>query len=233
MGFWVHPLLAEVIGTFALIFMGAGAIIMTQGTNLVAIAFAHGLAIALMVAAAGHISGGAYNPAVTIGLGVGRKLPWPKVVAYIIAQLVGATLAALVLKSVFPSDLTAPVGLGTPAVGEGYSNSNALIAEIITTFFLMYVIYGVAVDKRGPASIAALCIGLTISMDIFATGAVSGAAMNPARWFGPALVEGQWENGWIWIVGPVVGALIAAGVYFYVYHRGKDQATAEPTLRAN
>jgi len=219
---WIRPLLVELIGTFTLIFAGAGAIIMTQGQNLVAIGLAHGLAIGLMIAAAGHISGGAYNPAVTVGLWIGSKLRVDKAGAYIVAQLVGATLAALLLKTIFPEQLTAPVGLGTPAVGELYTNGNALIAEIVATFFFMYVIYGVAVDNRGPKAIAALAIGLTITMDIYAIGAVSGAAMNPARWFGPALVEGIWDNGWIWIVGPLIGAVLAAVVYRYVYHGGRD-----------
>ena len=107
-------LVAEVIGTFALIFMGAGAIIMTDGENLVAIGLAHGLAIALMVAAAGHISGGVYNPAVALGLAIAGKLRPDKAVAYIVAELVGATLAALALTAVFPSELRDAVGLGTP-----------------------------------------------------------------------------------------------------------------------
>ncbi|MGH2587203.1 MAG: aquaporin, partial [Dehalococcoidia bacterium] len=158
----------------------------------------------------------------TVGLWIGGKLRVDKAVAYIVAQLVGAALAALVLKAIFPEQLTDPVGLGTPAVGELYTNGNALIAEIVTTFFFMYVIYGVAIDHRGPAAIAALAIGLTITMGIYATGAVSGAAMNPARWFGPALVEGIWDDGWIWIVGPVIGAVVAAVVYRYVYHGGRD-----------
>jgi aquaporin TIP len=203
---------------------------MTQGGDLVAIALAPGLATAVMVGAAGHISGGAYNPAVTIGLAIGGHINPVKAVAYIVAQLVGATVAAFALTTVFPDILIERVGLGTPAIGDGFSERNALIAEMITTFFLMYVIYGVAVVKRGPAGIAALLIGLTISIDIFGTGAISGAAMNPARWFGPALVHGQWDHGWIWIVGPIIGAAVAAAVYHFGYHRGSS-ATAEPTLR--
>ena len=213
-------LVVEGIGTFALIFMGAGAIIMTAGKDLIAIGLAHGLAIGLMVAATAHISGGAFNPAVCLALAMARKISPGKAAAYIVAQLAGAALAAAVLKAVFPASATDAVQLGVPAVGHGFTTGNALVAEIITTFFLAYVIFGVAIDKRGPATIAGLAIGLTITMDIYATGAVSGAAMNPARWFGPALVQGQWANGWIWIVGPFVGSALASLIYFYGYLRG-------------
>ena len=217
-------LLVEAIGTFALIFMGVGAIVMTNtasGPNLIAVGLAHGLAIALMVAAAGHISGGAYNPAVCVALVVARKLAPLKAVFFIIAELVGAVLAAWLLTTIFPAAMVTAANLGVPSVGNGFSQQEAFIAEIVTTFFLVYVIFGVAIDKRGPASIAALCIGLTISMDIFATGNVSGAAMNPARWFGPALVQHSWDNGIIWIAGPLAGALLAAVVYFYIYLRNQ------------
>lgn len=215
----------EAIGTFTLIFIGAGAIIATQGSNLVAIGLAHGLAIGLMVAATGHISGGAFNPAVALALAIARKMSAAKAATYVVAQLVGAALAAVLLKTVFPDALTSAVQLGVPAVGHGFSTTNALVAEIVTTFFLAYVIFGVAIDKRGPSTIAALAIGLTVTMDILATGPVSGAAMNPARWFGPALVQAQWTNAWIWIVGPCIGATVAAAVYFYGYLRGGEGVT--------
>jgi len=212
----------EAIGTLALIFMGAAAIIMTGGENLVAIGLAHGLAIGLMVAATGHISGGAFNPAVTLGLLIARKLSVVKAALYVVSQLIGATIGAALLTLVFSAKDIDKVKLGVPAVGTGFTSVNALVAEIITTFFLTYVIFGVAVDKRGPSTIAALCIGLTITMDIFATGAVSGAAMNPARWFGPALVGGHFEDAWVWWVGPAIGATIAASLYFFGYLRGRD-----------
>ncbi|TMC48826.1 MAG: aquaporin [Chloroflexi bacterium] len=217
-----RDLAVEAIGTFALIFIGAGSIIATGGKDLVAIAFAHGLAIALMVAATGHFSGGAFNPAVALALALARKLSLFKTIGYVAAQLVGAVIAAMLLKAVFPSSLTDQVGLGTPAVGGPFSAGQAFLAEIITTFFLAYVIFGVAIDKRGATTIAALAIGLCITMDILATGAVSGAAMNPARWFGPALVQNAFANPWVWILGPAIGAAIAAVVYFYGYMQGRE-----------
>jgi len=213
---WVRPLIVEAIGPFALVFMGAGAIIVTQGQDLVAIAFAHGLAIALMAAAAGHISGGAYNPAVTLGLVITRKLDPIKGVAYVGAQLLGAALAALALTILFPGSLTDPVKLGTPLLADNIGVGQGLGIEIILTFFLMFVIFGTAIDKRGPAGIAPLAIGLTITMDIFATDGATGAAMNPARSFGPALVNGTWDDAWIYWVGPAIGASIAALLYAYV-----------------
>jgi aquaporin Z len=218
--------LVEVIGTFTLIFVGAGAIVATAGQNLVAIALAHGLAIGIMVAAAGHISGGVYNPALVCGLVAARRMPVMRGVYYVAAQLVGALLAALALKAIFPAAMVAAVGLGTPQLGQGFSAGAGLLAEIIMTFFLMYAVFGVAIDLRGARAIAGLVIGLTISIDIFVGGGVSGAAMNPARWFGPAVVQGVFADFWVWWVGPIVGAVIAALVWNEIYLR--DTPAPEP-----
>lgn len=212
----IRALIAEFIGPFALVFAGAGAIIATAGGNLVAIALAHGLAIGLLVAAAGHISGGVYNPALTIGLAIARKLSPTLVLPYIIAQLLGATAAALCLKAVFPAAAINKVSLGVPAVGAGFGTGGAFVAEVIMTFFLMFVVYGTAVDERGPRAIASLAIGLIITMDIFVGGGVSGAAMNPSRHFGPALIGNHWANWWLWWVAPILGAVLAAALYAYV-----------------
>lgn len=214
---WINPLVVEAIGAFALIYMGAGSIIMTGGSNLVAVALAYGLAFGLMVLAAGHISGGLFNPALTIGLWAAGRLSTVKSVAYIIVQLVGALLAALLLKATFPGSMTGVVDLGVPAVGGGFTAGQALPAEIVATFFLMYAMFGNAVDPRGKGPVYGLGIGLIITMDVFAVGGVSGAAMNPARWFGPALVANAYGNWWVWWLGPIIGALVAALVYGYVH----------------
>ncbi len=211
--YWLRLIIVEFIGTFALMFAGGGAIIMTAGQNLVAIALAHGLAIAVMVAAAGHISGGNYNPALTVGLVATRRMPVTRGIVYTVSQLAGAIVAALALKVIFPTDQVSAVNLGVPSIANAYSTGGALLAEIIATFFLMFVVYGTAVDRRGAMAIAGLVIGLVITMDIFAIGAVSGAAMNPARAFGPALVQGSWSDQWIYWVGPIIGAVAAAFVY--------------------
>jgi len=212
----VRALIVEFLGPFALVFAGAGAIIQTGGQNLVAIAFAHGLAIGLFVAAAGHVSGGVYNPAIAVGLVVARKLAPARAAGFIVAELLGGTVAALFLKAIYPADQIAKVALGAPAIGAGVSVGAAFFLEIILTFFLQFVIYGTAVDERGPRAIASLAIGLTITMDILLGGGISGAVMNPARQFGPALIAGAWTNWWIWWLGPIIGAALAAGLYAYV-----------------
>ncbi|MCC6944405.1 MAG: aquaporin [Thermomicrobiales bacterium] len=229
-----QKLLVEALGTFALCFMGIGAIILTQGQDIVAIALAHGLAIGLMVTAAGHISGGHFNPAVTIGALVTGKIAPGPALAYIIAQLVGAAVGAAALTLTFLDVDRNRVDLGLPAIGQSIaadpvvslSASNALVMEAILTFFLMFVIFGVAMDNRtGGRAVAGLAIGLTITMDILAGGVVSGAAMNPARWFGPAIVQQEFGDFWIWIVGPVAGAVVAALVY-NVFLMGNGTAIA-------
>ena len=230
---WIRPLIAEFIGPFALVFIGAGAIMtaVTQGWAgpgtggfLVMVALAHGLAIGLMVAAAGHISGGHYNPAVTIALFIGGKIGLIKSAGYIIAQLLGAVVAAMLLDYIF--DKSAAELLGTiPTVnldeGSGdpliIGRGRTLVIEVILTFFLVYVIHGVAVDSRGAHAIAPLAIGLTITMDILMAGPLTGAAMNPARHFGPALVAGEWADGWwIYWVGPIIGGALASIVHNYI-----------------
>ncbi len=213
---WVRPLIVEFLGTFALIFAGAGAIIATGGKDLVAIALAHGLAIGLFIMAAGHISGGAFNPAVTVGLVIGRQLKPLKGAAYVGVQLLGATVAALLLRLAFDKALWGPVDLGTPEVASAISQGQAVLLEIVMTFFLMFVIFGVAVDHRTPKAMAGLAIGLTITMDIFLGGAATGAAMNPARAFGPALISNTWDDHWVYWVAPVIGAATAAALYTYV-----------------
>ncbi len=208
-----RKLVVEFIGTFALIFFGAGSIIATGGKDLVAIALAHGLAIGLMVMAAGHISGGVYNPALTVGLAAARRLSPSDAGAYIVAQLLGAIVAAGLLKVAFAGAAIDAVKLGTPLLGSGVGVGQGVLVEAILTFFLMFSVFGNAVDPRSPKAIPGLLIGLTITMDIFAGGALTGAAMNPARSFGPALVQGAWDGWWIYWVGPILGAVIAALLY--------------------
>ncbi len=206
-------LVCEFLGVFALTLIGPGAIIATGGQNLVAIALALGLALGLMIAAAGHISGGVFNPAVALALMATGKLPATRGLMYIVAQVLGGIVAAVCLVALFPASARDAVKLGTSLPGPGVSAGQALLAEILLTFFLMFVVYGVAVDKRGPATLAGLAIGLTVTFDILMGGGVSGAAMNPARWFGPALLSGSWDAAWVYIVGPTVGAVFAAFLY--------------------
>lgn len=223
----LHPimksLVAEAVGALALIFLGAGSIIADQLTGgsigVTGIAFAHGLAIATMVAAAGHVSGGHFNPAVTLGFAATGRLPAGTAAAYILAQLVGASIGALLLTATFPEAARQAVGLGTPGLAQGVAAGTGIVVEAVLTFFLVFVIFGVAVDARAQRPVAPLAIGLAITMDILAGGALTGAAMNPARAFGPALFSGVWNNHAVYWVGPAIGGVLAAWLYTYLMDR--------------
>lgn len=212
-----RAVLAEAVGTFALIFIGAGSIIADQMSGgrlgVTGIALAHGLAIGTMVAAAGHVSGGHFNPAVTAGFVLVRRLPLGQGVAYGIAQLAGGSVGAFLLTASFPDAARRAVHLGTPALGSAVSPGTGIVVEAILTFLLVFVIFGTAVDTRGPRTIAGLMIGLVITMDILGGGVLTGAAMNPARAFGPALFSGFWQNQIVYWIGPLIGGGAAALLY--------------------
>jgi aquaporin Z len=209
---------AEFVGTFTLIFVGAGSIIATQGGNLTAIALAHGLAIGVMASAVGHISGGHFNPAITFGFFVTRRIEPRLAALYWFAQLLGAVVAAALLAWLLPQSQTDAVNLGAPAIGNGIGAGAGVVIEGILTFFLVWVVFASAADPRGTfASIAGLAIGFTITLDIFIGGPYTGAAMNPARAFGPELVQNFWSDAWVWYVGPLVGGALAALAYNWLY----------------
>ncbi len=211
---------AEFVGTFALVFVGAGSIIAVHGGDLTAIALAHGLAIGVMASAVGHISGGHFNPAVTLGFLVTRRMEPRLAAVYWFAQLTAAVIAALLLTAVLPEPAVDAVDLGTPSLGTGISAGAGLVLEIILTFFLVWVIFATAADPRGAfASISGLAIGFTITLDIFIGGPYTGAAMNPARALGPQLVQNIWSDCWVWYVGPALGAVAAALLYDFLYLR--------------
>jgi MIP family channel proteins len=217
---------AEFVATFALIFIGAGAVIQAVGNgqlDLVGVALAHGLVLAIMVSVTGHISGGQVNPAVTIALWVAGKIPTYRAGILIVAQLLGAVAGALLVRFVVGGDLFDAGGAGAPALGPDVSVGTGIVLEAILTFFLVFAVFGTAIDPRGPWNkTAGFTIGLVIAFDILAFGPLTGAAMNPARWFGPALVGGLWDDAIVWIVGPIAGAIIAGVVYTSVFLRGKE-----------
>lgn len=208
--------LAEFIGTFTLIFIGVGAIAANHSSSgalgLTGIALAHGLAIAVMVSATAAVSGGHLNPAVTVGLLSGGKIDAVKSIIYIIAQCLGAIAAAFVVKLCVPESALTATGFGIPAPGNGVAPSAVLIMEAVLTFFLVFVVYGTAVDSRAP-KVGGLFIGLTVALDILCGGPVSGGAMNPARHLGPAIVFGEFGNIWMYWIGPLLGGIIAGIVY--------------------
>lgn len=220
-----RKLVAEAIGAFALIFMGAGSIIVTGGANLVAIGLAYGLAMALLVSTLGHVSGGFYNPALTIGLWVTRRLTTMDTIGYIVAQLVGASLAALALVAFFPEVERQAQNLGTPMLNPGITFAQGVGIEIVLTVFLMLAVFGTALDARGP-KLGGLMIGLVLTMGFFAAGPLTGGAMNPARAFGPALVTWTWDDQLVYWIGPIVGAVLAALLYHYVFMNDEEMATA-------
>ena len=226
---------AEFVGAFTLIFIGAGSIVaahQVEDPSLIGIALAHGLAIAIMVSALGHISGGHFNPAITFGFLVTRRIKPSMALVYWASQLAGAAAAAALLRGLLPAAATeAPVNLGVPAIGHGVNSGAAFGLEAITTFFLAWVVFATAVDPRGAfKSIAGLAIGLTITMDILFAGPYTGAAMNPARAFGPQVIGDHWSTGWVWYAGPILGAAVAALLYQFLYLR--EGASREPAGEA-
>ena len=211
---------AEFVGTFTLIFVGAGSIIATHGGNLTVIALAHGLAIGVMASAVGHISGGHFNPAITLGFLITRRIAPSLAVVYWSVQFAGAAAAAALLRWLYPVEARRLTNLGSPSLGSGISHWQGLVIEIVLTFFLVWVVFATAADPGGTfKSIAGLAIGLTITLDVLMGGPLTGAAMNPARAFGPELLSRHWTDAWVWYAGPFVGAALAALVYDTLYLR--------------
>lgn len=198
--------LAEAIATFALIFIGAGSVL--AGADLVGIALAHGLVLAAMIYATGHISGAHINPAVTISMWATKRMPSTEAVKYIISQLVGASVAAFMLAGIYGN-----VAPSVNNLGAGVSLGTGLLVEIVLTFLLVFTIFATAVDKRSSSGHAALAIGFVLVFEHIMALSLTGASMNPARTFGPALASGMWANHLVYWVAPIVGALIAAFLY--------------------
>lgn len=219
-----QKLIAEFLGTFALIFFGAGSICTDQylhstgGIGLLAIALAHGLAIGIMVSALGHISGGHFNPAVTVGVWVTRRINTLDAFAYWVAQLAGAIAAAFVLKAAIPEDTWRLVALGTPELARDFPVWAGMTLEAITTFFLVLVVFATAIDEKGAfRAIGGFGIGLAITLGILVAGPYTGAALNPARFFGPALAATHWAHQGVYWVGPLAGGFVAGLLYDSLY----------------
>lgn len=218
---------AELIGTFTLIFIGVGAIYNAStnaGVGLLGVALAHGLAIAVMVSATGAISGGHLNPAVTLGILTGGKIDIKRAIAYWIAQLIGAIAAGIMLVNLLGDASQSGaqiVAAGTPDLGSNVTQMQGIMIEAVLTFFLVFVVYGTAVDGRAP-KIGGLAIGLTVALDILFGGPLTGAAMNPARTFGPALASAHWDHHLVYWIGPMLGGALAGLVYGRFLIKEKD-----------
>ena len=219
-------LVAEALGTFLFFFVGAGSVLVLSATGsdpnagLLVVAAAHGLALAVLVSALGAISGGHFNPAVTFGLVVAGKVTPLTGAGYWIAQLLGGALAGYALVV-----LVGPIHPAVPKLLEDVTAVQGTAIEAILTAVLLLAVFGTAVDPRGP-KIGGLAIGLAVFADILLGGTLTGAAMNPARWFGMALWDGPaWDNAWVWIVGPLAGAAVVGLAYRYLFAPETEAAT--------
>jgi MIP family channel proteins len=203
--------LGELIGTFLLVFVATGAVVADATTNgaitPVGIAIATGLVVTAMVYSLGHLTGAHFNPAVSLAFTVGRHFPVRDLIPYWLAQLGGAVLASLTVRLLWGN--LASLGATLPGLDDG----RALILEILLTFMLMFVITAVATDVRAVGQGAALAIGFTVLLEVMFAGRASGASMNPARSFGPALVSGTWTSQWLYLVGPLIGAVCGVLAY--------------------
>jgi MIP family channel proteins len=217
---------AEFVGTFALVFIGGGAIAAAQATGgaLVSVALAHGIILAVLVSATMRISGH-FNPAVTAAMLVTRRIEPVMAGLYVTAQLIASVAAAYALKVLLPVSLTSATRLGGQSVSLEITAAQAIGLEAIATFFLAFVIFGTAVDSKAP-KIGGLAIGATIAADILAIGPFTGASMNPARSFGPAMASGIFEGQIVYWIGPMIGALLAALIYEHLFI-GSDREPAD------
>jgi len=216
-----RALVAEAIGTFALVFAGAGAVMVDAKTHAlghVGVAITFGLVIMVMIYAVGHVSGAHFNGAVTFAFALTRHFPWPRAVSYWAAQLAGALVAALLLRASLGN--IANVGATLPSG----SQAQSFLWELVMSAFLMFVILAVATDTRAVGEAAAIAIGGTIGLDAMFGGPISGASMNPMRSLGPALVSGNLHALWLYIVAPVLGASLGGIAYQFVRGEAVDAA---------
>jgi MIP family channel proteins len=216
----VPALVAEAIGTFLFFFIAAGAALVVTGdpaAALIVVALAHGVVLAVLVSSFGAVSGGHFNPAVTLGLWVAGKIDAVKGLLYMVVQLFGGAAAGFALAYFF-GDVSGAV----PALGDGVDVTEGIALEAIMTTVLLFAVFGTAVDARGP-KIGGLAIGLAVAVDILFGGSLTGAAMNPARWFGPAVAAGNFDNWYVWWIGPFLGAIVVALLYRFVFAAPEDE----------
>lgn len=221
---------AEFIGAFALTFIGAGSIVANAVANgavgLVGVALAHGFILALSINALGHVSGAHFNPAITIAMLATGRIGAGAALGYVVAQLLGASVAGFLLNAIFPAQAVQAAKLGATLLAPGVGIAAGVALEAVLTFFLVLSVFGTAVDPRGPKGVAGFGIGLVLLADILAGGPLTGASMNPSRSFGPALASGNWDGHLVYWIGPILGALIAAFAYDGIFLRGQGEGGA-------
>lgn len=229
----VRAAVAEVVGTFILVFAGTAVVtaaalnkpIAGATYNSLAVGLAFGLALAALVAAIGHVSGSHVNPAVTLGLASIRRFPWKYVPVYWIAQLIGAILASLAVWATFGDAARSVASLGATFPTMGTSMGQAFLMEVLITFILVFTVVAVATDTRAHASTAGLAIGFALAIAVLIGGPVSGGSANPARTLGPMIIAGDYTGVWIYIIAPLIGGVLAALIYHYFLSKG---STPEP-----
>ncbi|CAN4091896.1 unnamed protein product [Withania somnifera] len=226
---FIQKVIAEMVGTYFLIFAGCGSVVVNADKGMITfpgIAITWGLVVMVMVYSVGHISGAHFNPSVTIAFATCKRFPWKQVPAYVAAQVLGATLASGTLRLIFNGEHNHFAG----TLPSG-TNFQSFVVEFIITFYLMFVISGVATDNRAIGELAGLAVGATILLNVMFTGPISGASMNPARSLGPAIVSGHYKGLWIYLISPTLGAIAGAGVYNII--RFTDKPLREITKSAS
>jgi MIP family channel proteins len=228
-------LVAEAIGTFLFFFVGAGSIVVAShpasaggGPGLVGVALAHGLALAVLVSAFGAISGGHFNPAVTVGVWIAGGISAARGATYIVAQLIGALGAGFLLRALFAPEVWEPTNIGSPALAAGVTPVAGIAIEAVMTALLLFAVFGTAIDRRAP-KLGGMAIGLAVAADILVGGPITGAAMNPARWFGPAVAAGAFDNWYVWWIGPLLGAAVVALIYRYALAETEEETVTPAT----
>lgn len=236
-----NALIAEIAGTFMFFFVGIGAVAtidkaianggaVDPAAGLLVVALAHGVVLAVLVSSLGAVSGAHFNPAVTFGVWIAGQIPGRRAVSYMIAQLIGGILAALAVRAIFPINLSPSLGRPALDVIGGISPLTGILVEAVLTLILLVAVFGTAIDPRGP-KVGGLAIGFAVAADILMGGPLTGAAMNPARWLGPAAVTGIWNDGYVWVIGPLLGAAVAALMYRFFFLPEADllRTPADPT----
>lgn len=216
MGAKLRPLTAEFIGTFGLVFIGAGSIVVNEASGalgLLGVALAHAMVLSVMVTALMRISGAHFNPAVTFGLWLANKIEAKDAGLYVLTQLVAAVVAALLVKTLLPSVAGEITAYGLPRIASNVDLIQAILLEAILTFFLVSAVFGTAVSPEAPSGIGGFGIGLVLLFDILVGGPLTGAAMNPARAFGPAAIANDWVGQGAFWIGPLLGGAVAALVW--------------------
>ncbi len=228
---------AEYLGTFILVFIGAGCVCADsylvkaggQGLGLLGIAIAFGIVVVAIVYSLGYVSGAHINPAVTISMVMTSRMDVNTGIKYVFSQLAGASFAGFLLRILFPEALTGAF-LGTCVLGPGVTVMQAILMETVVTFLLVFVVYATVIDKRATRTYAGFSIGMAVLFGVMVGGPISGGSLNPARVFGPAFASGHFNNHYVWWIGPIAGGILAGFVYEYLFAEEKHESLFDKIL---